>query len=145
MQHILVATDGSEGADRAIDYAAHQAKDTGADLLIVNVVGGYGLPDNMLKAFSRAPNAWLEEMLTSVSADTLTKARERARSIGVTMIQIESRAGDIAQTVIDIAREKRADSIVVGKRGTGRITGLLLGSVSQKLASLAPVPVTIVP
>jgi len=145
MQHILVATDGSEGADRAIDYAAHQAKDTGADLLIVNVVGGYGLPDNMLKAFSRAPNAWLEEMLTSVSADTLTKARERARSIGVTMIQIESRAGDIAQTVIDIAREKRANSIVVGKRGTGRITGLLLGSVSQKLASLAPVPVTIVP
>jgi nucleotide-binding universal stress UspA family protein len=145
MKRILIATDGSEGADRAIDYAAHQAKDTGAELLIVNVVGGYGLPDNMLKAFSRAPNAWLEEMLTSMSAETLTKERERARSIGVTKIQIESRTGDIVQTIINVAQEKGAEPIVVGKRGNGRIAGLLLGSISQKLASLAPVPVTIVP
>ena len=145
MKLILVAADGSEGAGRAIDYAAHQARDTGAELLIVNVTGEYGLPDNMLKTFSQARNAWLEEMLTSTSANTLTKARERAQSIGVAKIQIESRTGDIAQTVIDIVQEKKADSIVVGKRGTGRISGLLLGSVSQKLANLAPVPLTIVP
>ena len=39
MTRILVATDGSEGADRAIDYAARWAKNAGADLLIVNVMG----------------------------------------------------------------------------------------------------------
>lgn len=145
MKRILAAVDGSEGADRAVDYAAQQAKDDGADLLIVNVIGGYGLPDNMLKAFSQTSNAWLEEMLTSASAATLTRARERARGFDVTTIQMESRGGDIAQAIIDIAQEKGAESIVVGKRGSGRIAGLLLGSVSQKLASLAPVPVTIVP
>jgi nucleotide-binding universal stress UspA family protein len=34
---------------------------------------------------------------------------------------------------------------VVGKRGTGRIIGLLVGSISQKLVSLAPIPVTVIP
>jgi nucleotide-binding universal stress UspA family protein len=61
------------------------------------------------------------------------------------MIQLESRVGDVAPTIIDIAKEKQADAIVAGKRGTGRVAGLLLGSVSQKLVSLAPLPVTIVP
>lgn len=145
MKRILVAVDGSEGSDRAVDYAAQQAKNDGADLLIVNVIGGYGLPDNMLKAFSQASNEWLQEVLASASAATLTSARERARDVGLGMIQMESRVGDIAQTIIDIAREKEAGVIVVGKRGNSRIAGLLLGSVSQKLASLAPVPVTIVP
>jgi len=42
MKRILVATDGSEGSDRAIDGAAAMAKDANADLLIVNVIGGYG-------------------------------------------------------------------------------------------------------
>jgi nucleotide-binding universal stress UspA family protein len=38
-----------------------------------------------------------------------------------------------------------ASDIIVGKRGTGRLTGLLLGSVSQKLVSLSPLPVTVIP
>ena len=52
MNRILVAVDGSEGADRAIDYAARRAKDDGAELLIVNVIGGYGLPDKLFMAFT---------------------------------------------------------------------------------------------
>lgn len=145
MKHILVATDGSDGGDRAVDYAAYLAKTYGADLLIVNVIGGYGLPDKVFMSFTQGQQAWLSELLTSLSAETLTKARDRARSAGVTMIRLESRTGDVAQTIIEIAQEKEADAIVVGKRGTGRIAGLLLGSVSQKLVSLAPLPVTTVP
>jgi nucleotide-binding universal stress UspA family protein len=145
MTRILVATDGSEGADRALDYAAHRAKADGAELLIVNVIGGYGLPDKVTRAFSRAQHAWLDELLQSLSAQMLTKARDRARSAGVGAVLLESRSGDPAQTIIDVAREKAADVIVVGKRGTGRVSGLLLGSVSQKLVSLAPCPVTVVP
>ena len=47
MKHILVATDGSEGAGRAIDYAARWAKNVGADLLIVNVITS--LPEKPLR------------------------------------------------------------------------------------------------
>lgn len=145
MKRILVATDGSEGADRAVEYAANRAKMDGAELLIVNIIGGYGLPDKAVRAFTHAQQAWVEELLVSLSAETLTKARDLARSIGVTTIQLKSRDGEVAQTIIEIAQEKEANSIIVGKRGAGRIAGLLLGSVSQKLVSFAPLPVMVVP
>ena len=45
MKRILVATDGSEGAGRAVEYASRRAKDDGAELWIVNVMGGHGLPE----------------------------------------------------------------------------------------------------
>ncbi len=145
MNRILVATDGSEGADRAVDYAARRAKADGAELLIVNVMGGYGLPDNVFLAFTNDRNVLLKELLASQSAATLTAARDRAREAGVSTIVLESRTGEVAQTIIDIAHEKNADAIVVGKRGAGRVAGVLLGSVSQKLVSLSPLPLTVVP
>lgn len=145
MKRIVVATDGSEGADRAIDYAARWAKNVGADLLIANVIGGYGLPDKLVRAFTRAQQVWLDELFKSLSAEILTKARDRAKAGGVATIELELRSGEVAQALIEIAQEKGADAIVVGKRGAGRVAGLLLGSVSQKLVSLAPLPVTVVP
>ena len=145
MNCILVATDGSEGADRAVDYAARRAKADGAELLIVNVMGGYGLPDKVFLAFTNDQNVLLKELLASQSAATLTTARDRAREAGVSTIVLESRTGEVAQTIIDIAHEKKADAIVVGKRGAGRVAGVLLGSVSQKLVSFSPLPLTVVP
>ncbi len=145
MNRILVAADGSEGADRAIDYAAHRAKNDGAELLIVNVIGGYGLPDKVFRAFTHDQHAWLKELLETQSAQILTEARERARKAGAGTILLESQTGEVAQTIIEIAQEKHADAIVVGKRGAGRISGVLLGSVSQKLVILSPLPLTVVP
>jgi nucleotide-binding universal stress UspA family protein len=143
MTGILVATDGSEDADR--DYAARRAKRDGVELLIVNIIGGFGLPERAIQAFTQEQQAWLQDSLRSHSAETLTKARDRARSIGVATIELESRGGDVARTIIEVAQEKAAEAIIVGKRGTGRVAGLLLGSVSQKLVSLSPLPVTVVP
>ncbi|MEJ2375884.1 MAG: universal stress protein [Pseudolabrys sp.] len=145
MTCILVATDGSEGADRAVDYAAHLAKKEGMELLIVNVIGGYGVPDSVFRGFTRAEQTWLREQLESVSNHILNAARERARGVGAAMVFLESRTGDVANTIIEIAQEKDVETIVVGKRGVGRIAALLLGSVSQKIVSLAPKPVTVVP
>jgi nucleotide-binding universal stress UspA family protein len=145
MTRILVATDGSEDANRAVDYAAHRAKQDNAELLIVNVMGGYGLPEKVFVALANEQHFWLKELLESESAGTLAAARERARTAGVSTILLESRTGEIAQTIIEIAQEMRADAIVVGKRGAGRVAGVLLGSVSQKLVVLSPLPLTIIP
>jgi len=145
MKCIMVATDGSESACRAIDYAALQAKESGAELLIVNIIGGYGLPGKLLEQFSGAQQAWLEEMLAALSSTTLTEARDRAHRVGPAAIRLESREGDVAAALLEIAHERQAELLVVGKRGAGRAAGLLLGSISQKLVSLAPLPVTVVP
>ncbi len=145
MKRILVATDGSEGAGRAIDFAAALAKDVKADLLIANVIGGYGLPGEVFRRFSQAQSVWLEELLTDHSAEVLAGARARALGLGAATVEIESRSGDVARTLADIAKEKGADVIVVGKRGAGGVEALLLGSAAHKLVSLAPCPVIVVP
>lgn len=144
MKYVLVGTDGSDGAGRAVDYAAHWAKESGARLLVVNVIGG-SLPDKTFSRLTHAEQTWLKELHTSLSAETLEKAREQARRIGVNEIELESCTGDAAQAIIDIAQKKGVETIVVGKRGAGRIVGLLVGSVSQKIVSLAHRPVIVVP
>ena len=54
---------------------------------------------------------------------------------------------DPAEAIIEAARREHADAIIVGRRGRGRgqLAGLLLGSVSQKVVSLAPCTVIVVP
>ncbi len=145
MKRVLVATDGSDAADRAVDYAAGLAKREGADLLIANVIGGYGLPHKAMMRLTQSEQVWLKELLELISAETLTKARARAQGSGVAGIQLESRPGDVAQSLIDIAKEKAVDVIVAGKRGAGPVARLLLGSVSQKLVNLSPLPVIVIP
>lgn len=145
MERILVATDGSEGADRAVDFAARLAVKYQASLLIVCVAAGYGLPGTILRQFTNASGAWLEEALTSLSAETLKSARERAHALGAQNIVLESRTGNVAQAILDYADEKDIDAIVVGKRGSGRVAAALLGSVSQKLVNLADRIVIVVP
>ncbi len=145
MKRILVATDGSDGAGRAVDYAASLAKDNKAELIIAYAIGGYGLPSPVVRQFTQAQNAWLDELLSSASADILTKARDRAKAHGASAIQLKSRAGEVTKALLDIAEEHQADVIVVGRRGAGTLERLLLGSVSQKLAGLSPRPVIVIP
>ena len=83
--------------------------------------------------------------LDALSNAILAKAKERARQVGLTAIQVQTSWGDAAEPIIDTAAREHADIIVVGKRGRGQLAGLLLGSVSQKVVSLAPCPVIVVP
>lgn len=145
MNKILVATDGSDGSGRAIDFAAALARDTGAHLMIVNVIGVQSLPEAVLSQFTRAQQTLLRERLAGHSAQVLQQARERAERAGIAAVQLESRDGDVVQAVLDVAGQAGADMIVVGKRGSGRVAGLLLGSVSQKLVTLADKVVVVVP
>lgn len=144
-KRVLIAVDGSAGANRALDHAVQEAKSRGADLLIVNVIGGSGILEDVFLYATEGQQVWLKEMLNSLSAKILTEARKRAIGLGIATVHIESRSGDIAKTIIEIAKQNDAEMIVVGKRGIGRAAGLLLGSVSQNLISLADRPVLVVP
>ena len=145
MIRILAATDGSEDAGRAIDYAARLAENLGAELLIANVIGGYGLPDEIFKRFTRSQAVWLDELLEAHSAALLAAARERALGFGAGPVEIESRTGNVVDTLLKIAGDRNADAVVVGRRGASGAASLLLGSVAHKLVSLSSRPVIVVP
>jgi nucleotide-binding universal stress UspA family protein len=142
---ISVATDGSDSADRAVDFAAKLAYELKSSLKIIHVISMDTLPSGQLQDYARHEHVTLGEILNSFAEEKLTAARRRAEALGVSHIQLESPFGDVAQTVIDAARRDETDLIVVGKRGRGRLSGLILGSVSQKVVSLAPCAVVVVP
>lgn len=142
MQHIVAATDGSEGADRAVDVAAKLAMAFGGKLVIVTVAGN--LSGEETRELARGERN-IGDALEARSMQILTTAEKRAQRLGLADIQLEIGWGDAARSIIDIAAREAADAIVLGRRGRGRLAGLLLGSVSQKVASLAPCTVIVVP
>ena len=142
MPPIIVATDGSPGGNRAVDVAAKLAKATASDLLILTVGGNISGAE--LRKLASAEGD-LSEALETAANEILDRARKRALRSSVSTVKSLTGWGDPAEAIIDAVRREKADLLVVGRRGRGRLSGLLLGSVSQKLTSLAPCNVMVVP
>ena len=142
MPRIIVATDGSPGANRAVDAAAKLAKATRSRLVILTI--GRNVSGAELRRLAEVKGD-LCRTLVSEADKILGRARQRARRHGITAVQLQSGWGDPAKAIIDSVRAEKPDILVVGKRGHSPLAGLLLGSVSQKLASLAPCKVIVVP
>lgn len=142
MTYIMVATDGSKGASRAVEVAAELAKVSACDLLIATVADR--LIGEEVRQLARAGEN-PADILESLANQTLRAAETDARRLGVKRIEVKTGWGDVTQSLLDVAVSSSAKMIVVGRRGRGQLAGLLLGSVSQKLVSLAPCPVLVVP
>jgi len=138
---IVAAVDGSVSATRALTFAARLASQSRAELVIVAVLER--VMDEEVRRFSKIENVTTDEILEQETAATLAAAKSRAQSLGARAIVTSAREGDPATALLECA--SGADLLAVGRRGRGRLAGLLLGSVSQKLAALSPVPVVIVP
>jgi nucleotide-binding universal stress UspA family protein len=137
MKTILIATDGSEAADEALEVAIALAKDTGAVLDVLSVrpprVAGRG--------GAGAPILEVEEL--DGPEHIADAAAQRAREAGVEAAP-HAAHGDVVDCIASAAATLGADLLVVGSRGMGSLSGAVLGSVSHALIRKSPIPVTIV-
>ena len=143
MKEILAATDGSESAARAVGYAAFLSKKFDARLVLLNIA--QTVPDGVFQRLLPEQEIWLREAQAAHAAEVLRAARDIAMAEGASNVMLETRTGDVVQAIISFARERDIGLVVVGRRGIGRLQGLLIGSVSQELVSLLPCPVVVVP
>jgi nucleotide-binding universal stress UspA family protein len=141
---ILVGTDGSEGADRAVDAAGALAADLGTDLWIIHVIDGTS--DLAVTRFAQTEKASIGDATEAAARDILIQAARRAENSGARKPRTVLRWGSCADELVAAAGEVGATAILVGRRGAGgRLAQALIGSVSQKLAGISPVYLVIVP
>jgi nucleotide-binding universal stress UspA family protein len=136
---VIWATDGSETADRALPHAKAIAAESGAPVVVVYCEeftlpgkGGGSLP---VHANEDEVQAKIERQVAELSRDGVKSSLESTRS----------QVGGAAHAIADIASREQADLIVVGTRGRTALTGLLLGSVTQRLLHISSCPVLAVP
>ena len=84
----------------------------------------------------------LEQDRKRAGETVIGQAMAELQDSGVT-VHIEPCEGDPAEAIVNVAAVRHCDLIVMGSRGLGRLTGLLLGSQSQKVVQHAPCPVLI--
>lgn len=139
-RRVVVGVDGSDGSSRALRWAASEARENGAELSVVTAYRGPS-PRLSTEAGS-AP--WLERTDWRGKAKATLKNTVRdtlGEDPGVTL-KLTLAEGSAAKALIDLSAD--ADLLVVGTRGHGGFTGMLLGSVSQHVTAHAHCAVVVV-
>jgi nucleotide-binding universal stress UspA family protein len=136
--HIVVGYDGSPHGKKALEYGIDFAMHTGAEMTIVTAfpkIPGY---------LGATEYSQMVGQATSQAQQTAEMGAEQARACGIEKVRTEVLEGPAAECLLNVAEARGCDCIVVGSRGEGRLAGVLLGSVSDRVAHHAKVPVLIV-
>lgn len=140
---ILVATDFSLDSDGAVAYALALAKTIPASIHLLHVV------DNPLAA-----GVWSSDVYTAEIAGlqiNLVREAEKQLRAGVRTldrpgitITTEVRTGRPGRTIVDCARDRECDLVVVGSHGRTGVAHLIMGSVAEHVVRHAPCPVLVI-
>jgi nucleotide-binding universal stress UspA family protein len=138
MLKVLIAVDGSEHANRAIDAVGrmvHSALDLEATLLCVS-------PEPIFYGdYTAGTIQKIEEDQKKHQTTILANAAEYAKARGIKLGEPVRSYGVIANEIVRSAKDLQVDQIAMGTRGMGAVGNMLLGSVAQRVIHQSPVPV----
>ncbi len=133
IKKILVPVDGSEHANRALNFALDLAQKYSAEILVLTVVQYPILsevPLDVAEYYKIIKSSY--ELILS---EALEKAKIATPNLNVTSKLME---GYPADKIIETAQEGSFDVIVMGRRGQGHLSHTFLGSVSDRVADQSP-------
>ena len=136
---IVVGVDGSPSSRTALTWAAAEAADHGADLVVINVWEHTLPPPTGSVSVSER---YVPDPSQRTAEDLVNVIKEELGENPPVLVQPQVKQGNPAKVLID--QSEKADLLVVGTRGHGGFRGLVLGSVSQHVAAYANCPVTVV-
>lgn len=145
INRILVPTDGSADSNRAVGLAAELAVKHDAALYLLNVIRDMQLPSELRK-MAKVENIGQsrQDVLEFVAEKIMGDAERRANRKGVKAVRKATGQGDPGSAISSYAQRNKIDLIVMGTRGLGSVKGMLMGSVSRKVANTCNVNLLIV-
>ena len=142
---ILVATDSSPSATRALAASIDLALKYDATLHIMQVIRNMQLPEEIRTMAEVASTEGEDtDVMATLAERMLNEAKQEAEKLGVADIRISVCEGDPATTIVDAAHQQAVDLVVLGTRGLSQVKSMIMGSVSQKVSNLADVNCLIV-
>ncbi len=143
---ILVAVDGSKTSFNALDKAIGLQKlIPEVEIYLLCVYKHHSLFEASLSIGRPSEMDIPDKVLSEYAKEVVNHAKGLAQQAGATQIRGFVKAGRPSKVIVEFARDKGADLIVVGARGThSDRDGMLLGSVSHRVASRAKCPVLVV-
>jgi len=138
MDAIVVGTDGSSGAEAAVQKVIELARGSGAT---IHLVCAYPGKSTLERVGMTARQETVD--LRGVAADLLARDERRFAEAGFT-VEKYAREGEPAQTIIDVAGDTKADLIAIGAQGSTGLRRFMLGGVAGKIAHHAPTSLLIV-
>jgi nucleotide-binding universal stress UspA family protein len=145
-KQIVVGTDGSTGANVAVDAAIELARLSGAKLHVVNAertVTAYQLAAATDVGVPVVDIAESNEAIHALAQRVCEEVVQRADGVGV-KAEAHCIGGDAAEALLQVARDTRSDLLVVGNRGMTGVRRFVLGSVPNKLSHHCPTNLLIV-
>jgi len=139
LRKILIATDGSETAEKAADFGVQIAGLSGAKVYAVYVIDTtpyYSIPLDQI--WSKEVYEQLEQMGNEITSNV----EKTAKAAGLEAESIVLK-GDPAQRIVNFAEEQSVNMIIVGSHGIGGFERLVIGSVSEKVVRHAKIPVLV--
>jgi nucleotide-binding universal stress UspA family protein len=144
-QHILVPTDGSDLAKRAIDTAIGLAQKLGAKLTGLYAVPEYIPPVDAMVPVYQFPSKEEYERQAAIEADLVLKDfTERCAAAGVEFRQIHGIDSHPYRLILATAKELGCDLICMSSHGRRGLSALILGSETQKVLTHGDLPVLVV-
>ena len=135
---ILCAVDGSQHALKAAEVAGQLARQLSAKLTFLTVTKELKMSEEVKRYMEiEHLTGELQYVLDEYTEQVMQQAKDAARAAGVSDAKAQVKTGQPARVIVNAAEAGGYDAIVIGGRGHGDLEGLLLGSVSHKVASLA--------
>ena len=135
---LLVAHDGSQQADQALNRAVDLALPVKGTIIVLSVV-----PDLCMMEISDDDCKKMYEIMTKESENRLNALKDDLSKKGIEM-EVEVKFGNAAEIIIKTCVDKKVDMIVIGSHGRHGAKKFLLGSVSSKVVEHAPCEVLVV-
>jgi nucleotide-binding universal stress UspA family protein len=143
---LLIATDGSDLAGRAVTHGIALAKEMGATVVILTVTERWSATEMAWQASLSPVNPIeaYEEAASEAAAGILAAAEARAREAGVAVETVHVGDRSPAEGILEAATEAGCDLIVMATHGRRGLDRLLLGSQANEVLHYARVPVLVI-
>jgi len=134
-KNILVPFDNSINSKRALSKALDIASMTNSKILLVHVIEYHSAMAKIVEPYKESMIIHVKKFLKDIKKNSTKKN-----------IQIEEKImyGNPSEEIINLIKKKKFDLVIMGRRGTTKVTGPSLGSVSNALVQHSKIPIMII-